>query len=348
MTNTPPCPTIPDTAISVASAHLSDVLTLAFEHQSDRSALVVWDGQCDLAIALMKAYRRSLPDATFIRFDEVEPDVVLAAFAALDASDLVVLIQSTNFRLNEFRIRVHLFKHSLKVIEHPHLARMPDEQALIYIDALAYDAAYYRGVGAALKAHIDSAQVGILDSGGEQLVFAAGFEPAKLNVGDYREMRNVGGQFPIGEVFTESKDLEALAGRVRIGSFGDTSFHVNRPPYPITLIVESGRIVGTEDSTPEFDSVLASIRSDEGEVWIRELGLGMNRAFSQERLVSDIGTYERMCGVHLSMGAKHLTYKKPNIRKRGARHHVDIFALTNSLTMDGKELYRDGAWQVGT
>lgn len=319
---------------------------LAIEHTPVRSAIVVWDAQCDLAIALTEAYRRCLPDATFIDFNSLTAEAVLAAFERLSPGDLVVLIQSTSFRLDAFRIRVELFKRALKVIEHPHLARMCGEEALTYIASLAYDPAYYRGVGNALKSRLDSAQVGVIDSGGERLVFASGFEPAKLNVGDYRNMQNVGGQFPIGEVFTEAKDLEAVNGRVRISFFGDTTFAVNKPGLPITLIVSKGRVTDTIDSTPEFDRVLASIRADEGEVWVRELGLGLNKAFSQDKTVCDIGTFERMCGVHLSLGAKHGSYNKPNIRKATARHHVDVFAITESFTLDDEVIYRDGTWQV--
>ncbi|HEY8888456.1 MAG TPA: hypothetical protein VIM35_08200 [Gallionella sp.] len=307
---------------------------------------MVWDAQCDLAIVLTEAYRRCLPDATFIEFDSNAPETVLAEFARLSPGDLVVLIQSTSFRLNAFRIRVELFKRSIKVIEHPHLARMPGAEALLYIDSLAYDRDYFRGVGSALKARIDSAQVGVIDSGGEKLVFSAGFEPAKLNVGDYRNMHNIGGQFPIGEVFTESKDLETVNGRVRISIFGDTAFTVNKPGHPITLVINKGRVTGVIDSTPEFDQVLANIRADEGEVWLRELGLGLNRAFTQDRIVSDIGTFERMCGVHLSLGAKHGSYNKPNIKKTTARHHVDVFAITETVTLDDQVIYRDKAWQV--
>jgi len=73
------------------------------------------------------------------------------------------------------------------------------------------------------------------------------------------------------------------------------------------------------DSTPAFDTVLANIRADEGEVWVRELGFGLNRAFTQERTVSDIGTYERMCGIHLSLGAKHGSYNKPNFKRKDTR-----------------------------
>jgi aminopeptidase len=338
--------TFTESAIATAAHHVRGILTQAIEHRPPHAALVVWDGQCDLSLALTEAYRRCLPDATFIAFDSVVPEAIRAEFARLAPGDLVVLIQSTSFRLDAFRIRVELFKLGLKVIEHPHLSRMPDEEGLLYIDSLAYDPAYFRGVGDSLKARIDKAKSGVIDSGGEQLVFAAGFESAKLNVGDYREMNNVGGQFPIGEVFTESLDLEAVNGRVRISIFGDTLFSVNKPAQPITLEITQGRVSGVIDSTPEFDKVLSLIRADEGEVWLRELGFGLNRAFTQERMVSDIGTFERMCGIHFSLGAKHGSYTKPNIRRADAKYHVDVFAATDTVTLDDEIVYRDGAWIV--
>ena len=186
----------------------------------------------------------------------------------------------------------------------------------------------------------------MVDSGGEYLIYDCGLESAKLNVGDYSEMKNIGGQFPIGEVFTEARDLEAVNGRVRIFVFGDTSFAVNQPETPITLIIERGQIIDTINSTPEFDTVLANIRADEGVVWVRELGFGMNRAFSRERTVRDIGTYERMCGIHLSLGAKHGIYGKPNFKRGDGKHHVDVFAVTESVILDHTVVYRDGAWVV--
>lgn len=334
------------TDITTAEKHLRDILALAIEYRPPHAALVVWDARCELAITLTEAYRRCLPHAVFINFDSVAAETVRAEFARLAPGDLVVLIQSTSFRLDAFRIRVELFKLALKVIEHPHLSRMPGAEASLYIASLAYDPAYFRGVGNALKARIDKAKMAIITSGGEQLVFAAGFESAKLNIGDYRNMHNVGGQFPIGEVFTESLDLEAVNGRVRIAIFGDTSFSVNKPAQPITLVVSKGRGIEAIDSTPEFDQVLANIRAEEGEVWLRELGFGLNRAFTQERTVSDIGTFERMCGIHLSLGAKHGSYNKPNIRRAEAKYHVDVFAATDTVTLDDEVVYRDGAWLV--
>jgi hypothetical protein len=339
-------PDISVVSIDAAERNLRAVLSLAIGYTSAEKALVIWDGSSELSLAITEAYRRCLPEGTFLEFDDADPASVLAALERLAPRDLVVLVQSTNFRMHAFRMRLELFKRSLKVIEHPHLARMSGAEAAIYIDALAYDRAYYRGVGRALKARIDRARTAVVESGGERLVFAAGLEPAKLNVGDYGGMDNVGGQYPIGEVFTESRDLEAVNGRVRIALFAATDYTVDRPEQPITLVVERGRVAEVIGSTPEFDRVLAAIRADEGEVWLREFGFGMNRAFTIERTVSDVGTLERMCGVHLSLGAKHTTFAKPVIRKRHARHHVDVFVLASSVTLDGEIVFEDGAWRV--
>ncbi|HRH06166.1 MAG TPA: hypothetical protein PK702_10130 [Burkholderiaceae bacterium] len=337
--------------MKLASQHLKDILKEVFHHQAPQQALVVFDTQSELSRLLSDAYKIALPDAQFIDFDTHTPAQIHAEFAKLHASDLVVLVQSTNFRLEAFRIRVELFKRGLKVIEHPHLSRMVGDEVAVYIDSLAYDGAYFRGVGQGLKTIIDSATGGVLDSGGTthpgaRLVFGSAFESAKLNVGDYSAMPNTGGQFPIGEVFTEAQNLEAVNGHVRIFAFGDTAFKVNRPATPITLIVDKGQVVATENSTAEFDTVLANIRADEEVVWLREIGFGLNRAFTQDRTVSDIGTYERMCGMHLSLGAKHGIYPKPGFKRNDGKHHVDVFAVTERLMLDDKVVYADGAWVV--
>jgi len=336
-------------ALDLAEKHVSDILTLCVEHSaSNQKALVIYDKQSDLAQALTVAYRRCLPEAEFINFDEASQENILDAFSNLLPSDLVVLIQSTSFRLDKYRIRVTLFNKSIKVIEHPHLFRNVGKEALYYIESLAYDSDYYRGVGRALQTRIDQSKSIVLESGGEQLTFNAGFEPTKLNVGDYTEMRNVGGQFPIGEVFTESKDLESVNGRARIFAFGDMKYSVAKPEKQITLVVKDGRVIEAIDSTAEFDEVLSNIRMVEGEVWLRELGFGLNRSFTRDRIVSDIGTYERMCGIHLSLGAKHNVYKKPNFKfdNKTAKYHVDVFVDTQAVLLDGENIYKDDSWCI--
>ena len=339
-------PDLSEELVARAAANLRDVLRFALEHRPEARALVVHDDGCALARGLAEAWRRCLPQAEHLRFEADAPERVLAAFERLGAGDLAVLIQSTSFRLAAFRIRLELFSRSIHVVEHPHLERMRGAQAATYVDALAYDPAWYRGVGRALQVRMDRARRVVVQGAAGELVYPVGLEPARLNVGDYRDMEHVGGLFPIGEVFSESRELTAVHGRASVVFFGDTRFMVNRPPRPITLVVEGGRVRDALDATSEFEAVLEAVRADEGEVWLRELGFGLNRALTPERVVDDIGTFERMCGVHLSLGAKHATYAKPEIRKRGARHHVDVFVEAREVRLDGEVVHRDGAWTV--
>lgn len=333
--------------ISRAGEYLNGLLNEVFHHANQHRAVVVYDTHCLLSTILSQGYMRCLSDAVFIDFATTTADEILKILNSLQPSDFVALVQSTSFRLNDFRMRIELFKRKIKVIEHPHLSRMPDEEAPYYIDSLAYDSDYYRGVGHALKEKIDTAPLGILDTGGELLVYGSPFESAKLNIGDYSQMTNIGGQFPLGEVFTEAQELRAVNGRVKIFSFGDVTYKLNYPKIPITLTIVEGQVVECENSTPEFDHILSNIRADEGGiVWVRELGFGLNRAFTKTRTVSDTGTYERMCGVHLSLGAKHGIYGKPGFKRRDGRYHVDVFADTHTFTLGDQVVYRDGAWIV--
>ena len=333
-----------ETLISTAEQHLKGLLSLAFEHSDQARAVVVYDRRCLLSEILSQAYGRVLSNAVCVDFDASSPEEILEILGSLRVSDLAVLVQSTSFRLDAFRLRVELFKRNIKVIEHPHLSRMPDAEAAFYVDSLEYDAEYYRGTGRALKAKIDSAPSGMLDSGGEILHYGCAFESAKLNIGDYSQMANIGGQFPLGEVFTEAQDLRAVNGRVRIFCFGDVNYKVNTPQTPITLVIEQGQVLACENSTPAFDLILSNIRRDEGVVWVRELGFGLNRAFSKTRTVSDTGTYERMCGVHLSLGAKHGIYGKPGFKRSDGKYHVDVFVDTQTFTLGNEVVYRDGNW----
>ncbi len=331
---------------ALASRNLSDTLAIAMEHTPERASVVVADGRTELSRLLGRAYTECLPGARVLRFDELEPAAVRAALEELGENDLAVLIQSSVFRIPEFRIRVELYRRNIKVMEHSNLERIEPNQIEHYVAALAYDSSYYRGVGHALKARMDAATSAHIESDGELLHFDCPLEPAKLNIGDFAGLKNVGSQFPIGEVFTEARELEKVNGRVKIYAFADTSFRLNAPAEPITLVVERGRVVEALNSTSELEKVLSAIRADEGEVWLRELGFGMNRAFSRERRVSDVGAFERVCGVHLSLGARHGVYKKPHLNPREVRYHVDTFVVTDRVLLDAQVVFADGGWQV--
>lgn len=334
---------------AAASQNLRDTLSIAMEHTEERAVLVIADDRTELSRLLMHAYAECLPKAHFVLLDDADLVSVAAvkrALVDLRELDLVVLIQSAAFRIPEVRLRVELFRRGIKVIEHSHLGRIADVEMEHYVAALAYDSAYYRGVGHALKSRMDVARTARIESDGEILYVDSALEAAKLNIGQFDGLKNVGGLFPIGEVFTEARELESVHGRVKLYGFTDTSFGLNVPPEPITLEVERGRVVAAHHSTGEFDRVLAMIREDEGDVRVRELGFGLNRAFSRDRRVSDVGAYERVCGVHLSLGSRHGVYKKPEINHRTVHFHVDSFVVTERVLLDDEVVYSDGAWCV--
>ena len=330
-----------------ASQNLGGVISDVFHHDNTHTALVIYDLDSPLSQILTEAYQEALPHGVFVNFNETPTEEILTQIEALQAGDFVALVQSTSFRLSAFRIRIELFKNSIKVAEHPHLGRMREEyEVKNYVNALAYDKTYFHHTGHTLKDMINEAEGAVVKSGDEKLVYRGGFEPAKINIGDYTQMKNIGGQFPIGEVFTESKELTSLNGSTNIIAFGDSNYKVNIPPKPITIMIENGHLVATKNSTAAFEAVLAMIKEEEGQVWVRELGLGINRAFSKDKHVSDMGTFERMCGLHLSLGAKHGIYAKEGMKRNSGKFHIDVMIDTDTFNIDNTMVFDGKKWLV--
>lgn len=309
--------------------------------------MIVYDEASPLARLLARAYREVLPGARAIDFAAARPGEILEAVQALAPGDLVVLVESESFRLAKFRFRMELFGLGLKVIEHPHLGRMREEEEIaVYVDSLAYDEDQFGRLAPALKERLDRARSSRLVCPETELLYDSAFEAARLNTGDYRGATNVGGQFPIGEVFTEPKDVERVNGTVKLFAFGDLDFTVNAPEIPFTAVIERGCLVATRGAPPAFEAVLEQIRSGEGRVWVRELGFGLNRAMTRERRVTENGAYERMCGIHLSLGAKHAIYAKSAFPKKRSRFHVDVFADVERAEIDGETVFRRGRYTL--
>lgn len=326
-----------------ATQNLSNTLSLAIQLKGTERAFVIYDLEAPLTQLIVQAYRNALPLGEFIEFSSRTAAELLSLFQGLAPGDLVILVQTTNFRLDEFRIRIELFKHGLKTIEHSHLGRMDEDQFPAYIDALAYDPAYYRTLGPALKARLDTAQRVVVECVDTQLVYPSALEPTKLNIGDYAQLKNVGGTFPIGEVFTESRDLRTVNGQARVFAFAGDD-HVVRRYEPFLVHVTNG-ILTAPESPQEFQDILVKIAQDE-EVLVRELGFGLNAAMSKERWVNDINAFERQKGIHLSLGAKHGVYPKPGINRKQGRYHVDVFVDVTRILIDEEVVYQGGDFLV--
>src|ERR1044071_2908573 len=95
---------------AAAAKNAGDIVRLAIKLAPARRALVVFDAQTPLARLVTAAYRAALPEADFLEFEATGKEGFFAAIDGLAAGDLVVLIQSASFRLDDFRIRIELFK----------------------------------------------------------------------------------------------------------------------------------------------------------------------------------------------------------------------------------------------
>lgn len=333
-----------DHLIKQAAHHLSDLLRDAICLQPSAKAWVIYDEQAGLTNILTQAYRQALPaSARFTLIGEINPSSFLAELDAYKPGDFVALVQSNNFRLNEFRIRIELFKRGLKTMEFTHLDRMPETEWETYIESLAYDKDQLRTRGKALKEIIDVSHHIEVQCPGTSLVYETEMEPTKLNVGDYSGMTNVGGTFPIGEVFSEPKNFTGVNGTVKIFGYAGED-HVVRIVEPFLATVTQG-ILEAPDAPQDFKNILEKIKIDEP-VIVREFGLGLNEALNKQRIVHDITAYERQKGLHLSLGGKHATYIKPGMSRKSGRYHVDVFVDVTSIVSDTGDIYRNGDFCV--
>jgi aminopeptidase len=331
--------------IEKATKNVSDILCYAIEHDSSHKALVIYDTENELTRIITEAYRASLPEATFIDFNTRTKEEIISLFDSLSPRDLVVLIQSLDFRLNEFRIRIQLFQRKLKVIDHLHLYRNNPETWETYINALAYDADWYRSVGHKLKNIVARTETLRVVGNGSELVITGGLELPKPNLGDYTGMENIGGTFPIGEVFTEAKDLSQVNGSLMVYAFADTSFNIAMHE-PFRIDIKDGIVVSWGDNAPQaFPDVIAQVRTNERPL-IREVGFGLNRAITREHYLNDITAFERTLGLHFSLGEKHTVYKKQGITADKTRFHVDLFPEVTAVYADDILLFENGTYCV--
>lgn len=331
--------------VNLATTHVQSIINDALELKENEHALIIYDTHNGLTNILTEAYRNVLPRAQFIDFDSLGKEEIIAAINAMHPSDLVVLIQSSNFLLDAFRIRLHLFQKKLKVIEHTHLYRNTPDVWDVYINALEYDKTWYRTIGPRLKKKLEETQTLQIEAGDAILRATGGLESPKLNIGDYSGMENIGGTFPIGEVFTENKDFSKMNGSLMIYAYAGGDFTIAMHT-PFRVDVEEGMIVGWEEKTPpSFVEIIETIRKEERPL-VREIGFGLNRAITRERYVQDITAFERILGMHLSLGEKHNIYKKEGITTHKTKFHVDVFPVVDRVIADGETIFENGKYVI--
>lgn len=358
----------------IATQNVKDILQHSIKFDTTKNAnnqaLVIFDTQNELTQILTESYRQNLPNATFIDFDKIKSLEIIDNFQKLKPNDLVILLQSSNFRLDEFRIRIHLFGLKLKVIEHMHLYRNLPQTWESYVSSLAFDPEYYNQMGNFLVNKLSNCQnltfkytpkidkiqnvknenqnfqenIQNQNSKTYELKVTNGLEIPKLNTGNYDNMVNIGGTFPIGEVFCEALNLENMNGSFWVWAFADSNFELVFAE-PFCVNVENGLVVSWQNAPKEFVEVIEKVKKIERPI-IREIGFGLNPAIDKNNPLGDITAFERIIGVHLSLGEKHSVYKKAEITAHKARFHLDLFVLVDQVLADDTVIFENGKYLV--
>ncbi len=243
---------------------------------------------------------------------------------------IVILIQSTNFRLSTFRIRLELFHRGIHVVEFNHLAYILESEYTTFIWSLQYRTDEYVRLEKKFSDLVPQAETTRIRSIDGSLLTFWSLERIRGNTGNYSLTENKWWTFPIGEVFTESIDLSSVNGRCLIESYPREDFSVEHCE-PFELIIENWRVLPSPHFPSAFQKLYDWVVEYEWEVMVRELGMGINPAITTSTPLSDINFYERKTGVHLSLGKKHGIYGKKLPKTEMQRFHIDVFLALDSV-----------------
>lgn len=323
----------------------------ASKHANDsEKILVVYDTHCLLSRILAQAYGSALDPAKtlLVDFEATSVPQLQSTIGTMKEGDMVVLVQSNGFRLNDYRLRIELFKVGIKNLEHAHLDMMPNSQIRTYIETLSFAPNKETlALAHGLKKLMDTEERFVIRSnGGAECVYECGLEPALLNIGDYTGMKGVGGTFPVGEVFSEPKDLTKVNGEFMVFGYPDRHFEMQHLCNPFKITIEKGQLVRAHNPPQSFVEILEAIRGTEAEegggILIREFGVGLNTAIGRNAPLQNVTAFERQAGFHISLGRKHTVFKKSGISHKRSRFHLDVFVDLDEIQMGDKVVFKQG------
>lgn len=320
-----------------------DILEKQMAVQSEPQVLV-YDQQSPLAEILADAYIQNMPNAQHINFDKTDPEEIQKTLLALPKGATVILVQSRNFRLDNFRIRLNLFNQGVGCLEHTHLFYIYEHQYHTYFEALRYRGDYYKALGEWIKEKLDVCQeLKIVSKNGSELVFGP-MEDTKINHGIFHLQENRGGGAMTGEVFSEAKDFSTVNGEMSIYCYPGEDLRIVKCE-PFTIKVKESFLFCDDPKCPDDfrENILDRINANEnmGGVFMREAGFGLNPAISKENDLADVNAFERIAGFHVSLGMKHQVYRNKFPKETIQRYHIDIFVDVDRIEIDGETIFEE-------
>lgn len=288
----------------------------------DKKIVFVYDLESKLSQFLANWYINTLKEIKkenksreieIINFEEIEKNELKDKLLTLQEWSTVVLVQSTNFRLDDFRIRLNLHNSWVGCLEHNHLKYTKDNQIENYADAIEFKTPYYKKLSNELKQLSDNAEtMTFICNDWSILKVSWWFEDMKQNTWDYTN-KNRWGTFPIWENFTEAKKFENVNWELSVYAFPWEDLQLNFTE-PFKIKIEKSIITYIDENAPQQfkDLINKIIESEDHEVMVRELWFWLNNGISKTKQLSDVNAYERVAGFHMSLWKKTSNIQKKN------------------------------------
>ncbi|MBM3282535.1 MAG: hypothetical protein FJY86_04330 [Candidatus Diapherotrites archaeon] len=331
----------------------SDIVFKHFATKPENHVMIIYDTQCELSRNLKEAYEKALHShvkKSFVDFDSHPVEEIEACAGSLHVNDVVILIQSLSFRVSVYRWRLELFDKGLKVGEHVRLSQILAHEIPNYVSCLTYDYLHTQPLSQKLEKLLnETSHIKVECQKGSVLEFTSRMEKPVINLGDFDTGKVKGGYFPVGEIFSEAKDIEQVNGRVEVFAFPGEDHQMVFTPKPFVVEIKNGYV---EDGVfpEEFQPLVQMMRTEnpDGKIPVREFGLGLNRGLSKEKRLTEATAWERVAGLHLSLGWKHGAYlKKFKAQKElNQRYHVDIYPDVKRMWISDTLIYENGKFVI--
>ena len=265
----------------------------------------------------------------------------------LEPDSTVILVSSTNFRLDNFRIRLNLHNAWIWCLEHNHLGYMRDDETENYADAISYRTPYYEELSEKLKKISDKAEsMTFICNDWSTMKIEGWFEDMKQNTWNYTNKRRWW-SFPIWENFTEAKIFDNVNWELTIYAFPDEKLQVEFSK-PFKIKIEKSIITCDDLNCPEtFRNTLNMItQAEDNEVMFRELWFWLNTWITRNKPISDINAFERIAWFHLSLWKKHPIFRKKLDKKVMQRYHIDIFPDIKEIYFDDVKVFEGSEYLI--
>jgi aminopeptidase len=336
-------------ALNATKDILEKNLKIYDERVKDKKVVLVYDLESKLSTFVANWYIENLKNnknAIIININDIEKENLKVMLLSLEKFSMVILVQSTNFRLDEFRLRLNLKNSNIGCIEHNHLIYMKDKEIQTYLKAISYKWEFFEKLSNNLKNLFDNGRsLEIIWKEWNIFKVTEGFEDMKQNTWNF-EIENRYGTYPVWENFTESKDFLKVNWELLIKAYPWMDMKVHILEKPFKIVIKESIVTEVFDAPEIFIEVFEKIKAAEWEVMIRELWFWLNPDIDFENSLSDVNPFERYEGFHLSLGKKHNIYRKKLHKDVVQRYHIDIFPEFSEIKVDWELIYKDWRFVV--